>query len=80
MSHRVFVDSIGRHWEVWDVIPQARGGLSERWAGGWLAFETRGERRRLAPVPESWESLPEAELAKLCEKAHEAPTSRRLIE
>ena len=47
---------------------------------GWLAFESAGDKRRLAPVPAGWESLSDAELEALCAKATQAPPKRRLIE
>lgn len=50
--------------------PRPRATLPERFSGGWLCFETAGEKRRLAPVPRGWERLSEIELARLC---HTAP-------
>ena len=38
---------------------------------GWLCFEREGERKRLAPVPEEWESADEMILAHLCNFASE---------
>jgi hypothetical protein len=44
---------------------------------GWLYFHTEtetdadGARRRLAPIPPGWESLPEAELAALLARARQ---------
>ncbi|HET6765369.1 MAG TPA: hypothetical protein VFH27_16900 [Longimicrobiaceae bacterium] len=32
---------------------------------GWLCFESDGAKRRLAPVPEGWQALEEAELERL---------------
>ena len=52
------------------------GGLEN----GWLAFESSGERRRLAPIPTGWESVSEKELELLCRRATAMGTSRRLIE
>lgn len=49
-------------------------------ANGWLAFQCRGERRRLAPMPEGWDQLDDAELARLCERAKRIGMPRRLIE
>lgn len=43
--------------------------LSPLLAAGWLAFECPTEKRRLAPIPQHWEQIPEAELARLCEQA-----------
>lgn len=40
-------------------------------AAGWLCFESEGERRRLAPVPDQWESADDMTLAALCNFASE---------
>jgi hypothetical protein len=32
-------------------------------AAGWLCFETGGDRRRLAPIPEDWATASDAQLA-----------------
>ena len=52
---------------------------------GWLAFEAQdGERRRLAPIPETppmmWFEAPEEKLRAWCAMAQPAPPARRLIE
>lgn len=54
--------------------------LSAPWSGGWLAFETRGEKRRLAPFPADWAEKSDAELEALCARAVSVAPSRRLIE
>ncbi len=36
---------------------------------GWLAFDAGSERRRLAPIPEDWLNLPDAQLEMLAERA-----------
>jgi len=36
---------------------------------GWLAFQAGRERRRLAPIPRDWISLPEEDLRVLKERA-----------
>jgi len=38
-------------------------------AAGWLCFESQGEKRRLAPVPEHWEKANERMLAAFCNAA-----------
>jgi len=43
--------------------------LSPHLACGWLAFECPTEKRRLAPIPQHWESLPDTELERLCHAA-----------
>lgn len=42
--------------------------------GGWLAFKTDGEARRLAPIPSSWVALADRDLALLVHAA--TPISR----
>ena len=52
--------------------------LPELWRQGWLVFETESgdgagqARRRLAPVPESWRTCVEEELAALWTRAEPA--------
>lgn len=43
--------------------------LSQQLASGWLAFECPTEKRRLAPIPQHWDQLSEAELERLCQTA-----------
>jgi hypothetical protein len=47
--------------------------LSPQLALGWLTFECPTEKRRLAPIPQHWERLPETELERLCAVAHLVP-------
>jgi len=55
--------------------------LGKAWAEGWLVFETRGEKRRLAPVPPNWAQLSDAELDRLREQATlSVRPPRRLID
>lgn len=60
--------------------PEFRVTLGEAMASGWLCFETKGEKRRLAPIPDGWEDVPEPDLLSLCERADPAPAPRRLLE
>lgn len=86
MPHRQFVDSHGRLWSVWDIIPSAitfdlastRTTVSEtraaarlpaQFSDGWLCFERDGEKRRLAPMPAQWATLPSSHLEELCRQA-----------
>jgi len=48
-------------------------------ASGWLAFECRTERRRLAPIPESWTEMDEAALRSLLVRAKPSGSSQRLL-
>jgi len=55
--------------------------MAAPWANGWLVFETRGEKRRLAPYPPSWSSASDAELLQLMRaRATLVPVPRRLSE
>lgn len=48
--------------------------LPVQFRGGWLAFQSQVESRRLAPIPTDWASLPDSELAVL---VRSAPPTRR---
>lgn len=74
---REFTDLHGAAWRVWETRPTTQR-LRAELRDGWLTFEADGARRRVAPIPENWEVLPEAALLDLC--AHvsaEAPVLRR---
>jgi hypothetical protein len=43
--------------------------VSPELSRGWLTFQNGNERRRLTPIPRDWESLPDPELARLCDAA-----------
>ena len=49
-------------------------------ARGWLAFETRGERRRYTPIPDGWTDATDDELRTIWQAAVAVPPPRRLIE
>jgi len=77
MPTREFTDSRGVVWRVWDVTPMHMHPITkaeefmEPWAGGWLAFESANEKRRLvAPYPPSWHTYELAKLEMLCKAAH----------
>lgn len=58
----------GVSWTVWDVRPglaSGEGGQPVRaeLAGGWLCFESRGEKRRILPSPLGWGEWDDARLA-----------------
>jgi hypothetical protein len=44
-------------------------------ANGWLVFDSPQERRRLFPIPPAWETRPEGDLERLCERAVPVPKS-----
>lgn len=74
MGLRTFRDAGDREWRVWDVQPDTTndvrlrtlGHLPAEMAGGWLCFETEGEKRRLTPVPEGWDVDDPEALGRLC--------------
>ena len=61
-----------------DRHPRIRlnGGLD----GGWLAFESSSQRKRLSPIPSGWERAAEQQLEEWCRVAAASPPPRRLIE
>src|SRR4051812_35640695 len=59
---------------------ETRVRINSTLAHGWLAFETRGERRRLAPYPTGWFDLNESALRELLDAATPIARSGRLIE
>ena len=54
--------------------------LGKHLSNGWLTFETKGEKRRLAPIPADWENRSADELMELCDEATRVAPSQRLIE
>ena len=54
--------------------------VSPEYEQGWLAFQSSTERRRLAPVPEGWETLDAQSLERLCQAARPVGRLRRLVE
>jgi hypothetical protein len=79
VAYREFNDANGVQWEVWEVSPTSSV-ASPNLNGGWLAFQTRTERRRLAPVPRGWDSLPSVGLQRLLSQAVATSTPRRAME
>jgi hypothetical protein len=51
--------------------------LPPRLAQGWIAFECGTERRRVAPIPEGWNELPESALRELWRDAEQLPPRRK---
>jgi hypothetical protein len=89
MAYREFVDRDGRTWEVWEVHPSNPESAREpsrvpavapSLRNGWLAFRSESERRRIVPVPTSWERLSEDDLRLLLKQAAVVGETRRLIE
>jgi hypothetical protein len=48
------MDASGSLWQAWDTRPRSKAEVRARYAGGWLSFESGGERRRLHPIPDRW--------------------------
>ena len=73
MAYKTFEAPDGSKWEVWRVSPTVSGGktfVSESFEHGWLCFESdKGEKRRLAPVPEGWEKADNDHLWLWCRAA-----------
>jgi hypothetical protein len=59
---------------------EPRASLPDQLRGGWLALESKNERRRLAPTPDGWEKMSDSQLAELVERAVSTGKPRRLIE
>ena len=77
MAVREFTDSKNVVWRVWDVTTAQMHPVTKNedfmgdLADGWLAFESAGEKRRLAaPYPAEWATMPIPDLEALC---HQAP-------
>jgi hypothetical protein len=86
---RIIRDHDGVSWRVWAVLPIAieshriidkttgvdRLPLPPELAGGWMAFESAGgERRRIGPLPEGWETLDDASLLAALDRAARVST------
>jgi hypothetical protein len=63
-THRTFFDTDAIEWKVWEVTSSSlenatgalQGFVDPQLAKGWLCFESsKGEKRRLVPVPSDWE-------------------------
>jgi hypothetical protein len=77
---REFTDSVGTTWTVREIAPGSMPEKLEqllgpdRRRGGWLLFlSEKGEKRRLAPVPEGWAAMSSADLETWCMRARRAP-------
>lgn len=55
--------------------PHHRAPVPAEYAKGWLCFETVGEKRRLAPVPEGWQRADDETIEQWCSIAR--PVTRR---
>ena len=78
-------DVHGRPWTVYEVASRDQleirpGFLPEGFRAGWLVFLAAGEKRRIAPVPQGWETLAEERLLDLLADATPARPDIRLHE
>jgi hypothetical protein len=75
---RTLYDDDGKAWRVWRVTPQSHvlKSSSPTMHGGWLCFESDGDKRRLAEPPANWEELSEGDLRALFARA--APVRRAM--
>ncbi len=79
---RTFRDESNRDWTAFKVTPDALiygrvEALPPAYAQGWLVFESKEERRRLAPCPPEWETFPNAALRLMLERAEVVRYRRR---
>jgi hypothetical protein len=85
MPKRRFSDPHGLDWEVWDVLPPtpSHGSAPDaaprleqvpaELASGWLCFQTGTDRRRFAPIPRSWDELPDGVLRLMLDFSDRVP-------
>jgi hypothetical protein len=69
MAVREFTNSKGITWRVWSTRPSSPRLYSQELRSGWLTFESEGQRRRLAPIPNGWDEVSEDRLELLCRNA-----------
>jgi hypothetical protein len=48
------------------AVTGSRGAVATEFSTGWLCFASDGEKRRLAPVPTSWMSANDSQVAEWC--------------
>src|SRR5918992_3505691 len=62
------------------IADRARVRIRSDLAHGWLAFESKHDKRRLTPIPTGWEALDASALERLCEQAASIGRPRRLLD
>lgn len=78
-----FTDSNGVEWLVTEIADPALRSISAdrlrmpEFKSGWLLFQSETQKKRLAPYPDDWRSLPSEDLERLCARARPAPTTMR---
>ena len=77
-AHRTLVDPTGVTWDVYAVYPDAQ--FSQKLRGafqtGWLCFDSGPEKRRLSPIPDTWQDLADADLQQLADTAERSRPRR----
>ena len=76
MPIREFTDSQGVKWRVWQTYPVRGAAHPPQLRDGWLTFECAECRKRLAPIPDGWEQVPESHLESLLQSAEEFRRNR----
>lgn len=67
---RVITDGSNVTWTIMAIHPSSsKSSLSGPYQTGWLAFDSGDETRRLAPIPDNWQALPDEELGRLAQQA-----------
>lgn len=80
MANRRFKDTDNVEWEVYDLVEPAEPPRPSRPQlaldsthfpryRAWLVFDSANEHRRLTPIPEGWEELPDTGLTLLLGRA-----------
>ncbi|MFL5579998.1 MAG: hypothetical protein ACJ8AO_06470 [Gemmatimonadaceae bacterium] len=75
IQSRSFADEQGVAWRVRATMPTSRAAaaLPSEFSRGWLVFESAaGDVRRLAPIPDGWQTAPSDELERLRRLATES--------
>jgi hypothetical protein len=63
-----------------EVQDRSRVRITSGLAHGWLAFESKHDKRRLSPIPTGWEAFDASALEQLLEQARSVGRPRRLLE
>ena len=77
---KIFSDSAGIEWTVVEIEASALSTLPRsslrhpEFKDGWLLFQSETTKKRLAPYPDDWRTMPAEDLERLCAKARTAPT------
>ena len=58
-------------WRVWQTFPARGASHTASLRDGWLTFECAGCKKRLVPIPDGWEQVPETQLEQFLNSAEE---------